>query len=97
MRVAIGWRVSTAPAERSHMVLILVILFTWLAIAGFTVILCKAAARGDAERERAIREPVDGRRVAPGLVVWDPACVEIRTRRAVRPRRVSRRREPAAG
>jgi len=79
------------------MLLLLAILVAWLAIVSMMVALCKAAARGDAARARAhtLRTGVEGRRVAPGLVVWDPACVGARTRRATHVGRGLRRRTAA--
>jgi len=79
------------------MILLATILFAWLAIMGMTVVLCRAAARGDATRAQLARADRAGRRLAPGLVVWDSgACVGARSRRAVRPMRISRRHEAPA-
>jgi hypothetical protein len=68
------------------MMLLLVIPLAWLALVGMVVVLCKAAARGDARQTSAIASA--GRRIAPGLVVWDAplACERPLARRLRRTR-----------
>lgn len=77
------------------MTLLLAIPLAWLAVVALTVVLCRAAARGDAEQQRTLRRPTQGRRLAPGLVVWDAGCAGVRTRRSAATGRLSRRRAPA--
>jgi hypothetical protein len=78
------------------MLLLLPILIIWLAVVAVTVILCKAAAHGDAQRARAMHTAGAPRRLAPGLIVWDATCGGTRTRRASRFRHVPRRRHKFA-
>jgi hypothetical protein len=73
------------PSVRETM-LLLAILLLWLAAAAFVVMLCRAAARSDAQRAR------EGRRTnrpAPaGLGLWEdppePAAADLREEPVVR-------------
>jgi hypothetical protein len=54
------------------LVLLLVIALVWLTVVTVVVAVCRAAARGDADRPRG-RE-TSGEPVRDGLVVWDRAA-----------------------